>query len=770
MPPYARPSAPPRPVAEPDVPTVRIDDLARFDNWDKRECAVSNADEWRALATAFVEDHGDVAPIPKHIHQIWIGDREPPCVWLDSWRIDFMNAHGAGWKYTLWDNEAVANMRDEEEMMTGELFDRESMWQCKADLLRLELLYRFGGVYIDADMVSLGKSLEEVRASAEATGFGVSYEADTKDKPYSILGNSIIFASKGHPLLLLLILYIKMIYDHKRPFFGVEWVTGPLAFTKALLFSGMPLTMIPRDYFYAAFQYVPDPSAIDVSHFPNSLGFQFGYTCSGLGDWVRDNNKCRRALDCPYHCKRSDYPLGAIRPFPEEDACVDGDSSSIPKVIHQFCLSEQPPTRWSDSWAVGFCEDNPGWTHKLWDFDKLRELGPFFCAHLYPKQGRPMDAETLRLLALEVLFREGGYYIPLTTIYVPGDGEGESIEDAFPPRALKGLAAAGTIVGSVKDGLSLLKAIRGSYELGRQPKLMRPGTVSCSDVAEMRFPDADAAYLCYASGSRFLGAGEVHFPVSKGIAGSAGCALTFAYDAQVPCYPLELTSLEGAAQAPGSAVLFTDARAAALPRILDAVPGLLYHTAKCEPDWDFLVLSLQWGAGVDDEVISPAECDFLPDGQHCFGIAVNKGRVGHLLDMDGHMLARDVLARRSTGRVLVGTVLFAHDEALSAIYTAMGTVSDAFWRAAGHRVPGWDRDTTEVHGRLLKGLRSGQVAFEISVDEEQRVFYRAFNDDGAMNCEMRIAGAGPAQIRVESARVYYDHEVVFERNGFSLPR
>jgi mannosyltransferase OCH1-like enzyme len=135
-------------------------------------------------------------------------------------------------------------------MINRDLFDQESMWQCKADIMRLEILYKYGGVYIDADMVSLGKPLDHVVDSCKHTGFLMGYEPDTKDKPYSVLGNSFIVASKGHPLLRLLIGYIAAIYHHKRPYHTVEWVTGPLACTKALVHTDMPMTVPPTELFY----------------------------------------------------------------------------------------------------------------------------------------------------------------------------------------------------------------------------------------------------------------------------------------------------------------------------------------------------------------------------------------------------------------------------------------------------------------------------------------------------------------------------------------
>ena len=38
--------------------------------------------------------------------------------------------------------------------MNRDLYDQERMFQCKADILRLEILWHEGGIYIDADMVN----------------------------------------------------------------------------------------------------------------------------------------------------------------------------------------------------------------------------------------------------------------------------------------------------------------------------------------------------------------------------------------------------------------------------------------------------------------------------------------------------------------------------------------------------------------------------------------------------------------------------------------
>ena len=59
---------------------------------------------------------------------------------------------------------------------TQDLYDQEKMYQCKADLLRLEVLWREGGIYIDADMVWLHHDLQNVLDACTSTGFFCGYE------------------------------------------------------------------------------------------------------------------------------------------------------------------------------------------------------------------------------------------------------------------------------------------------------------------------------------------------------------------------------------------------------------------------------------------------------------------------------------------------------------------------------------------------------------------------------------------------------------------
>ena len=119
-----------------ELPTMNIADIAKFNNWDHRECAVANKDEWKDYMDRFLQENPGIGnKIPKKIHQIWIGPKQPPIVWIDTWRKKYRSQY-PGWDYTLWTDKEVAELP----LRMQNLYDKEKMYQCKADLLRLEVV------------------------------------------------------------------------------------------------------------------------------------------------------------------------------------------------------------------------------------------------------------------------------------------------------------------------------------------------------------------------------------------------------------------------------------------------------------------------------------------------------------------------------------------------------------------------------------------------------------------------------------------------------
>src|SRR4051812_40239987 len=81
--------------------------------------------------------------IPKVIHQFWIGPKARPTRWMNAWR----DRHPT-WRYELWDDARCAAFPFEHRDKIAEATE----YAGKVDIMRYEVLWREGGVYIDADI------------------------------------------------------------------------------------------------------------------------------------------------------------------------------------------------------------------------------------------------------------------------------------------------------------------------------------------------------------------------------------------------------------------------------------------------------------------------------------------------------------------------------------------------------------------------------------------------------------------------------------------
>jgi len=108
--------------------------------------------------------------IPQIIHLIWFGTQKPPSM-VATWTVQFQEANPE-WRVLVWMEEAI------EEILINNLgcYQRAHDFREKSDLARLEILNQFGGVFIDADSIWLGKSLEPLLSATTATGFFSSFE------------------------------------------------------------------------------------------------------------------------------------------------------------------------------------------------------------------------------------------------------------------------------------------------------------------------------------------------------------------------------------------------------------------------------------------------------------------------------------------------------------------------------------------------------------------------------------------------------------------
>lgn len=129
--------------------------------------------------------------IPRVVHRVWIGPPMPP---------EFEEFHAEweqlnpGWEVRLWGEEDI----DDLGLVNRDLYDAAAEWtterlvpRFRSNLVRYELLHRFGGVYVDCDL----KPLRPLPDLAGVDCFA-GWERDGE-----WVGNSILGSTPDHPFL-----------------------------------------------------------------------------------------------------------------------------------------------------------------------------------------------------------------------------------------------------------------------------------------------------------------------------------------------------------------------------------------------------------------------------------------------------------------------------------------------------------------------------------------------------------------------------------------
>lgn len=179
--------------------------------------------------------------IPKIIHQIWIGKKLPDEFkkFTESWKI-----YHPDWEYKLWTQDDIPklNLRNrdfiEQSRNPGEI----------SDLLRYEILYQYGGVYLDVDFECL-RSLESLHYLYD---FYIGIQP--LDSGLVQLGIGIIGSVPGHPILNACIELVKNGWNNKHLEQKATARTGPIHCTKIFYAyadkSHLCDIALPASYFY----------------------------------------------------------------------------------------------------------------------------------------------------------------------------------------------------------------------------------------------------------------------------------------------------------------------------------------------------------------------------------------------------------------------------------------------------------------------------------------------------------------------------------------
>jgi mannosyltransferase OCH1-like enzyme len=230
--------------------------------------------------------------IPKTIHQIWIGPNSEPTMWTNTFKIDYINLY-PDYVYKLWTDNDILELFENFPVVKI-VYDLEETWNGKSDILRYLILYKYGGIYIDADCVWLNnKSFDDL--IVQSTGFFAAIEPDTQH-----LVGSVIGSYKENTVFLALIRQIESYiinkegkivpryYTNKRKTLGVVKLLGPKLFDHYAKRTN--ITVYPSIYFYPTSWHGITDTEYHLKHkMPeSSYMFQYGYSTNKLNSSDRN--------------------------------------------------------------------------------------------------------------------------------------------------------------------------------------------------------------------------------------------------------------------------------------------------------------------------------------------------------------------------------------------------------------------------------------------------------------------------------------------------
>jgi mannosyltransferase OCH1-like enzyme len=219
--------------------TEPFDQLIRkSDQFDEKKYLSDS--RWKILEQIYNQNYlsntNTKTQIPKIIHHIWLGSDLPKEYeyYISTWK-----KYHPDWKHYLWTDKHIKDLN----LFNIKLYNQTKNNGQKSDILRYELLYRFGGVYVDTDFECL-KPFDELMVLKFFTG--ISHQSDIE------MYIGLIASCPKHPIIRSCLREMKDI-SWKTPI-DVMSTTGNYFFTRCFIgemdYESQDIVAFPTDYFY----------------------------------------------------------------------------------------------------------------------------------------------------------------------------------------------------------------------------------------------------------------------------------------------------------------------------------------------------------------------------------------------------------------------------------------------------------------------------------------------------------------------------------------
>ncbi|MDZ4124183.1 MAG: glycosyltransferase, partial [Hydrogenophaga sp.] len=186
---------------------------------------------------------GSQLRIPKKIHQIWLGSPLPER--YKQWQKTWTDLH-PDWEYTLWTDADIPSLT----MQNKKLFLASKNLAERSEIVRCEILYQYGGVYIDTNI----ECLKPFDIFHYAYDFYVGILPLENEE--TLLTNGLIGSAPGHPALKMYLDSLQTRWCYPIIENQIQYRSGALAFEQAVfqaLTTYSPeIIALPPSFFFTA--------------------------------------------------------------------------------------------------------------------------------------------------------------------------------------------------------------------------------------------------------------------------------------------------------------------------------------------------------------------------------------------------------------------------------------------------------------------------------------------------------------------------------------
>jgi mannosyltransferase OCH1-like enzyme len=292
---------------------------------------------WDQLEKNYDKYFYSYSPIPKKIHQIWLGSPLPAKYDNDlsqRWR----NIH-PDWEYKLWTDADI----DSFGMINKKLFDAMDNMGAKSDILRYEIIYRYGGLYIDTDFIPIVSFKDFLHLDFFSGGGPAKH-------PHTF--NGLFGAKPGHPILEKIINTLASKTPRsEKDYTEIMKVTGPDFFSEIVMDhisknKNDRIVIFPENFFYP---------------FPMELRFDKDIKdCTDLSKPLSFVKDMTYAVHL-WHTAWQEPQPQSIKETPKNNKW----HLSVPKILHVYWGGERMPfIRYMT--IKSFMDQNPDWQVMFW--------------------------------------------------------------------------------------------------------------------------------------------------------------------------------------------------------------------------------------------------------------------------------------------------------------------------------------------------------------------------------------------------------------------